>query len=228
MSEPKKGSWFGGLKSLIVEEVPENGTTPAAPSGQPTVTPASTLPMVASIPTPAPVAVVDPSVQKKLEEGLAAEAPPGYAEIINNLTALAEDVTEERARYRAAIRMAAKNGHSQVALLGDMDRCIGILEAKNTEFADEVKRQIETKVGARRASIANREAEITAKTELMARLQQEIGQLQQDNLTESEQISSETSKITSIGNNFRFAYQAVLSNIQTIRNKISTYGEGVK
>lgn len=224
MSESASKKGFGSrLWSLVAEEVPEGPqATPAATAPAPV----PVAPMAVSIPTP--VAVVDPAIQATLEADLNTAAPEGYREIVNDLVTLAEDITDERARYRAAVRMAGKKGHSLLDLLGDLDKCLGILEAKNTEFAAEVKRQIETKVGARRSAIATREAEITAKTELMGRLQQEIAQLQHDNLLESEQISTETAKITGVGNNFRLAYQAVLANIQSIRNKISTYGEGVK
>jgi len=226
MSEPEKKGIGSRLWSLVTEDVPDKNDAqapqaPTAPVGVPM------SPAVASMPfqVSAPVAVIDPVVRKKLEDSISAEAPAGYAEIVNNLVTLSEDIPDERSRYRAAIRLAGKAGHTLDHLLGDLDKCVGILEAKAREFADEVKRQIDTKVGARRTSIAQRESEITSKTQLIVQLQGEIAQLQQANLTESEDIASETAKITGIGNNFNLAYQAVHAAVIEQRNKISTYGK---
>lgn len=223
MNKPTKG-WLSGLRDLVIEETPDKNA-----SDQPQGTPTSAAPVhVVVAPQPVhvvPAATVDPIMRKKLEEAIAAESPPGYSEITGHLVTLGEDITDEKTLYRSAIKIASKNGHDLAALLGDMDKCIGVLEAKEREFNEEAQRQINTKVGARRGAITKREQEIEAKTAMIAQLQQEIAQLRQDNLAETEVISSETAKITATSNNFNVTYQVVHAALIDQRNKIATYGK---
>lgn len=228
MSSDKKGGLWGAIRSVIVEDVPEPEPARApAPSPVPVrdLPPAAVHP---DHPSLAPVkAVVDQAARQRLEQAIASDAPPGYSEIVDMISTLAESIPDEGSRYRAALKLAAKHGHTVQDLLGDMDKCIGILEGKGRDFQEETKSQVARKVGARQKAVQDMDALIKSKQEQIQSIQQEIAQLSEKRGTEAAAITSETAKIQAVTESFEAVYDAVMDKLVDTRKKIEAYGKAV-
>lgn len=230
MAEAEKksflGNFVGSIKSALVEEVPEKReeatTVPEVPAARPAPNPALAQ---RNTPLPPPPAVIDQTVRNKLAEAVAGSAPPGYAELHANISALAEDMPDENARFRAAVKLAIKKGHSVPALLGDVDKCVGILEAKKAEFEKASSVQVEKNVRSRQTEAGGIEANINAKMFEIERLQREVQEATAKRAQLLLDAENEAWRLEAIKTGFVAAYESVKKEILDLRNKIEAQGK---
>jgi hypothetical protein len=232
---------LGFLKSLVMED---DGTTAQptppvslpTPATMPTVSTAPSYPMGGAGTTtpqaayfsapPPPRPQVDEAIRQRLEASLLELAPAGYKELLDDLNTLADVIPHEQSRFAAALKLAAKQGHTLDHLIGDLDTCIGVLETKGREFEDEIKRQIDLKVGARQKALQDIDKKITDMHAEVARLQSEIASVSEQRGNEAASITQATTKIEQTRENFRMTFQAVMADITGTKTKILNYGKG--
>jgi len=211
----KKSIW-ASVKGAFVEEVPEGH--PEAPTGTPAPQHVESHPAIIH-------SVDDGAARKRLEAAIESSAPPGYVELQDTLSTLADSIPDESARWKAAMKLAAKHGHSVEILLGDFDKCIGILEQKGREFEDETQAQLKRKVGGRQATIESLDTQIKTKHEQIQQLQSDISRLSEQRDAESAALTADEQKITSVKEGFVAAYQVVHAQLTDRRNKLATFGK---
>lgn len=223
MTESKSKGIWGAIKGAIVEETPEAAPAQGQSAPPPVPVPQSVAPPPQRVSKPE----VDQEARKRLEASITKAAPPGYVEIMDTVATLADSIPDEGARFRAALKLAAKRGHSLDDLLGDMDKCIGVLEGKKRQFEEETSHQMEAKVVARQKAISGLDEQIRAKQDQMTALQREVSELSEQRGTEAAAITSETANITAVRESFSAAYEVVYAQLQERRQKVSTYGKTV-
>ena len=155
-------------------------------------------------------------VNRLLEE-LAEGAPEGYKDFIGDLATLADALPTEELLYRAALKLAVKQGHSAAGLALDFDKALRLLEEQGRLFAADVEAQVKAKVGGREAEVTRLDAEI-------AKLQESLATLAAAREAEVRAISTDTAKIEGAKVKFEGAYQAVHAQLTDQKSKLVTYG----
>ena len=227
------GKFWQVMEKIGLAETVEEDTPPAAEAS---------IKPTGSIPAPAPVvqrapSVSDPETQAKLAEldksarQQLAQAMEGAGaslveELGDTLETLKESgVEDEKVRYTAAIKGLTKKGHSVSAICQDMDKCIGVLEDKNREFASQLKGQFDKRVGTKTQTVQTCEYQIKVKQAQKAKLDQEIYDLSAQRTEAQSGITDEQNKLTQVGERFDMAYKAIRSEVEAQRAKIAQYGE---
>ncbi len=231
MSESKENrpSIWQSIRSMVVEEVPDPvvASVPVTKSGATMRnTPIPTVPVDQALLTPMK-AQADQAARQRLEQAISASAPAGYSDVSDTILTLADSIPDESQRYKAALKLAAKHGHSVSDLLGDFDKCIGVLESKGREFQDEIKSQVEKKVGSRQAKVRTIEGLVSQNQSRIGALHKEIEQLTEQLSTENSAISADTARIQDVNDGFTASYDAVLAQLVDQRKKIELYGKVV-
>jgi hypothetical protein len=134
-------------------------------------------------------------------------------------------VDDEKVRYTAAIKSLIKKGHPVSAICQDVDKCVGVLEDKNREFASQLKAQFDKRVGSKTQTVQTCDAQILAKTAQKEKLNQEIADLAAQKSEAQQGITDEQLKLTQVGERFDMAYKAIRSEVESQRAKIAQYGE---
>lgn len=212
--EKKKG---GGWKSLFVADDGEEA--PAAPTPAVIPTGGATKPLPAPPPAPIPAAApaVDEGMVSRLLEDLAESAPEGYKDFIGDLATLADTLPSEELLYRAALKLAGKQGHTPQGLALDYDKSLRLLEEQGRLFAADVETQVKAKVGGREAEVARLDTEI-------AKLQETLATLAATRETEVRAIATDTAKIEGAKIKFEGAYHAVHAQLTDQKSKLIAYG----
>jgi hypothetical protein len=198
---PKKKS---GWKSLFVSEE-EDASSPARPDPAP-------IPGNGASPSshPVPATAMDPESYNRLEAALLAAAPKGFRALLTNLDTLRKAVPDEGTLYKAALAVLAPQGHSVPSLVIDLDQCVKSLELQRAEFLEEIARQTEMRVGARKRELEQVDAETRA---LVAK---------RDELVKS--IEADSIQIETVRSGFEGAYQVKHAQLLDQKNKLATYG----
>jgi chromosome segregation ATPase len=215
-----KKSLFGSIGSAVhgalFDDTPDAGKSP--PVEDASSAPQTPWPPPPSVYTAQPSHVIDQAVRQKLEASVAESAPPGYVELQDTLASLAEAIPDEFKRWQAALKLTAKHGNTVEALLGDFDKCIGVLEQKDRQFDDETQAQLKRKVGDKKAHIDQLDQQII-------QLQQQIADLTQQRSQEAATMTQDQQKILSVKESFDAAYQAVHSQLTERRAKLASFGK---
>lgn len=121
---------LSGAASLFVDtvEVPEHSGTASAPvaqrppNGRLTPLPSAPTPFhtATTIPAPTPSVAPDPEAMSDLEERLHKAMTPEYTSFMEHFNMLAEDVPDERARFRAALRTSHTTPEQLIAAMDQM------------------------------------------------------------------------------------------------------------
>lgn len=221
-----------GVLSEVPAETPAADATPAPPTTS--ATPAAAAPKAVA----APVVGTDPdqakklaelqaSVQKRLIDVMENDGAPLVEELMGTLETLQDSIPDERACFLAALKLLKKRSITVQSILGDYDKCLGVLEENKRLFEADIQKQVDQRVGAKQRAVADYEKAIQAKNEQIATLQQEIADLVVKKDTEQSAVSVERSKIDQFHGTFNVVYQNVRSAVEQQRVKVSQYGEGV-
>lgn len=214
----KKGGF--SFKSLFVQEVEDEA--PAAPVGPPAGLRAGPAGLPAArqvaVPPPLPMSVIDEAMLGRLMEQLTSEAPKGYVEFLGDLQTLADALPTEELQYKAALKLAAKQGHNSEVLALDFEKTIRLLEEQGRQFNEDAAQQVQAKVGTRQAEVTRLNQEIAAK-------QAELEALHTKLAAESDAITADTAKIESAKTKFAGAYAAAHAQITDQKAKITYYGK---
>ena len=149
-------SFLNDLKHLIVEEEPNAQPKEAATS-------------VAQSTSVAPTPIVDSNLTATFVSNLrekfdTASSATLLGQFTNTLESLSEAIPEEGIRFRAALKVLAKqNGVTSDQLVGAFNDLLGVLENEASKFKFQVDKQKTTEVDARDAQMQQINAQIEAK-----------------------------------------------------------------
>lgn len=218
----------------VLSEVPAETPAAAEPTPQATAPVAVAAKPVATVTTPVAdpdqakkLAELQASVQKRLIDVMENDGAPLVEELMGTLETLQDSIPDERACFLAALKLLKKRSITVQAILGDYDKCLGVLEENKRLFEADIQKQVDQRVGAKQRAVADYEKAIQAKNEQIATLQQEIADLVVKKDTEQSAVSVERSKIDQFHGTFNHVYQNVRSAVEQQRVKVSQYGEGV-
>lgn len=216
-------------ESVGVLEVEDASSTPAP---TPTAASAPVIGQSASVRPPAAVAPadvnriaeLDKTSRDRLIQAMQGAGANAVTDLGDMLDTLRDAIPDERTLYSKALNVLAKKGITTVQVVGDYDKCIGVLEENAREFEANCKSQKESRIGTRLKAIETYNATIAAKQQQLLQLQQEISDLQQKSNTDQASIAGEQAKIDQVQERFTLAYRAIRSEVEAQRTKVSTYG----
>lgn len=222
------GKLRSGLSSLLFETVPDapaDGKAPAAPASPQATTPAS--PSVAPAVKP-PVAgedEIDRGIQAKLVEAIDGAGATLYSELDDFVDMMADTIPDENVRWKKGIELLSKKGHTVLAILGDIDKCIGALEEHGRIFSRNVEQQLRDRVGSRVQSVESLTKQITEKEATLAAMQAEIDGLKQKRDTDQAAISIEQAKVERVQTRFAVVFPTVLDEVKTQRKRVEAFSK---
>lgn len=203
------------LKSIFYEEdPPPTASKPAATSAAPVI---SNHTSSAPAPSSAETAELDQKLHKLLMAALDGAGIAIYKALEDMLESLADVVPDENLRYKKALQILAKQGHTLPLILQDIDKAIGALEDSSREFEATQKRQFQQSVGALHQSVEALTAQITAKEAEAARLRNEIAEMTKKRDADAASISTEQAQIDRVGGRYSVVYGAFMREIQSQR-----------
>lgn len=172
---------------------------------------------------PSKYADVDKACRDKLINAMENDGAPLPEAFMETLSAL-EAIPVEEARFKTALNLMGKQGHTPGAILSDYDKTLGVLAETATSFEASLQSQIEVKVGAKQQAVEQLTVTISEKEALIQAARVEIEQLKVQRDTEQSGIADEQIKLSTVQHRFKVIYQAVLTEIQNQRGKIAQYG----
>lgn len=229
-----------GLAEKVDAPTPEaaieeaKATAVAAASPPPKVAAA-----MAAVPAPTPDAPKSPSIEPELVKNfddlarkqLIAAMEGSGASLVEDLemllSTLRENITDETALYKSALKILIKQGHSIDAIRQDFDKCIGALEDEDRQFGVNLKRQMEGRVGSRIKEVTACNEAIQAKQAQIEQLQTEIAELASKAHEAQGEVTGEQAKLDLAQSRFTLNYNALKSQIESHSGKVMQYGEGL-
>lgn len=211
----------GLVKSTEVDDKPG-----PVKGSEPKIVAAATVTKSAGV-DPAKIAAIDESVRKELTGAVDASGSRFVTELTDTLTTLEDVVTDETKRYETALKFLKKKGVSITDVVGDLDSCIGALEAKDREFRNQLQDQFKKKVGSRQEAVQGFTDSIATKQAQIESLQSEINQARSQRDEAQRGITEEQSKLDLVTERFSIAYKSIRAVVEAQRAKISQYGGSV-
>ncbi len=199
MTEKKTKSLWDLFSNEVPDKAPTRNTPlPPAPVG----TPVGGTGPGTSWSAAGPVGP-DPKALASLEARLQASLPPDYAAFMETFQSIAEDIPDERARFKVAL----KTTHSNVdSVLAAIDQLAATMEAAHQDF----NQKLEGKLQAQHAL----EETMTAKAQQLQQLQEELQAL-------DVQKKEGQTKIANARLGFEAALKQVMDRLATQKTRIS-------
>lgn len=221
------------LKGAFVETVPDPEEKPGqASSPVPPTVPAIPTAVRASQPgappRPADAALIE-SIDKAAREQLGAALEGSGANLVRELgdllDSLREAIPDPKAAHKAAIKVLLKKGNTISGICSDYDKCIGVLEGKDREFAAQLKSQFDKRVGSRSKLVEDCGVQMATKKAQVEQLQAEIAELSSKSSEAQSEILEEQSKLQLAQSRFTAGYKALRAQIESQRAETAQYGE---
>lgn len=204
-----------GLKSFFYEDDPAPGAAVApAPAAAPVV---SNHAPTAPSPSASENAELDQKLHGLLMATLDGAGIAVYKALDDMVDSLADVVPDQNLRYKKALEILAKQGHTLPLILQDIDKAIGALEDSSRDFEATQKNQFQQSVGALHRSVDEATARITAKQAEAAKLAQEIGELSKKRDADAASISTAQANIDRVGGRYTVVYQTFMREVQAQR-----------
>jgi len=220
--------WKGLAKVGLVEI---NEDAPAASQGETaaqhtavTARPAAT-PAAPPVGDPGLVATLDESSRAQLVASMEASGAQLVEDLMDMLGTLRENITDEAALYKAALKILIKQGNTVLAIRQDFDKCIGALETTNREFAAQLKSQLDKRVGGKLKTAQDCKAQIAAKQQQIEALQNEVANLAAQAHEAEGSVADEQAKLDLAQQRFTHNYTAIRGEIEANCAKVAQYGE---
>ncbi|WP_411884671.1 hypothetical protein [Polaromonas sp. YR568] len=223
---PEGGSsFFGKLRDVLFE--PE--VAPAAP-GAPAGTGKSAAPAPAS-PAPAGAAAAaarNPMVDRMME--VVMEKTTAYTALVEAVTPLEAFIPDEASRYKAAFGIVGKTRTlEQIVQSIDMQH-LPALEAESQRFHGQAKNQQDLQINARIREIDSLRGSVAKMDEERTRLQERLGQIQQEvegahkKIAGFEnEIAAKRAEIVEVNIRFESALAVVKAQLVEARAKVLRY-----
>lgn len=222
---PEGGSsFFGKLRDVLFEPEPTPGATAAADKSA--ATSHAPAPSAAAAVTAANVK--NPMVDRMME--VVMEKTTAYTALVEAVTPLEAFIPDEASRYKAAFGIVGKTRTlDQIVQSIDMQH-LPALEAESQRFHGQAKNQQDLQINARIREIDALRASVAKVDEERARLQDRLGQIQQEVETahkkiagfESE-IAAKRAEIVEVNIRFESALAVVKAQLVEARAKVVRY-----
>jgi chromosome segregation ATPase len=173
----------------------------------------------------AKLAELDKAARQQLIQAMEDSKVPLVEELGDLLESLRESIPDEKALYKAALKILVKKGSSISAICSDMDKCIGVLEDKDREFLSQLKSQFDKRVGSKKTAVDSCKQQVDAKRVQIRALESDISTLETQGQEAQGSISEEEEKLSQVQGRFEMVYRATRSEIESQRAKIAQYGE---
>jgi chromosome segregation ATPase len=134
---------------------------------------------------------------------------------------LKEDLPDEEARFKAAVKMVVRRGPTMVDLIGDVDSCVGVLQQKGREFRQELESQIDKKVGAKKRKLKETDDLVAAKHLQIEALSKEIQDLTGQRNDIYAAINDGQREIDEVRDRFEVVYKSVQEELEAKKARLS-------
>jgi chromosome segregation ATPase len=206
------------LKSFFLEEDPPSPAPEDTPQASPkTAVISNTGPSTVPTVSPAEMTAIDQRLQTILLEAIASSGAPAYKALDDVVDSLEDVVPNVNDRYRKALQILTKQGHSPITILNDVDKVIGALEESSRQFEVDQKNHFQNSVGALHRSVETLGQQIAAKQAEIARLTQEVQTLAQKRDADAASIASEQAQIDHVEGRFKVVFNTFMSEVQSQR-----------
>jgi hypothetical protein len=221
---PEGGSsFFGKIRDVLFE--PE--TAPAAPAatGKAAAAPAPASPAPAGV---AAAAARNPMVDRMME--VVMEKTTAYTALVEAVTPLEAFIPDEASRYKAAFGIVGKTRTlEQIVQSIDMQH-LPALEAESQRFHGQAKNQQDLQINARIREIDSLRGSVAKMDEERTRLQERLGQIQQEvegahkKIAGFEnEIAAKRAEIVEVNIRFESALAVVKAQLVEARAKVLRY-----
>lgn len=230
MSRLLKGLQKIGL--VTITDDPPAANTPTPPVTAPPITPnvgvftrAPVAPL-SSTPVLTPeqaqrLAELDNHAKERLLNVLVNDGAPLCEELSETVETLEDAIPDEAGRYRAALKLMAKKGHTKEAIAENYVKCLAALAVNAAEFDRETQDAIQRKVGSRQQQLTSLQGQIKSRQEQIELLQKEIVNIQAQCEAETVAIGEESHKITLVRDRFIAIYNVVRAEIEDQQKKVT-------
>jgi len=207
------------LRKVIGLFVTDDSASEAGPEGASKPTPAPAVSVVQNGKTAVAGHVAqnaDPALMGRLREAVAKSTETALRDFMAVVEALAEDVTDERSRYRAALRVAGKQGITLARIIRAFEDRLRLLQREKQQFEAAMETRFKEAVGGRQEDLERVNAEVAELRERLTGLESRAGEL-------TAAIEAEQQKIEQVSTSFDAAYAVVASEIESEREKIGAH-----
>lgn len=223
MSEDKKRGLLGRIGDVFAPEVGDEVDPKDLP-------PVASLPARSAVAFPSSV-TVDPARAKQLDDAATAQLSSAmekvagsYADLTTDMDVLVEAVPDEGLRLKAAMKMLSKKGITMAKLLGDVDACLGALEAENRTFKAATQDQIDQKVGSKRKAVEQTKASMSAKQAQIVAIQADLVALGEQLSATAADVKAEEDNITVVQDRFSYVFTNMRASLTAQRARIAAQG----
>jgi chromosome segregation ATPase len=213
------------VKNTFSEDASDESEKPVKPDPSQPIPP--TVPAVPAKTAASPPRPVDQERAASLDAAARAELAPALAaskfqrEISETMDLLKEDLPDEEARFKAAVKMIVRKGPTMVDLIGDIDSCVGVLQEKGREFREVLESQIDQKVGAKKRKMKETDDLIAAKHLQIETLSKEIQELTGQRNDIYAAINDGQREIDEVKERFEVVYKSVQDELAAKKAKLS-------
>lgn len=206
------------LKAFFYEEDEKKPAPPAQEvhSSAPVISNQPSTPTV----SPAEIQEVDKKLHEILMESLRVAGIASYTALDDMLDSLADIAPDLNVRYKKALEILAKQGHSLPLIYQDIEKAVGALEEASRNFEADQKKQFQESVGALHTSVDKLSQQIAAKQAQQAALTQEIAMLTKSRDTSTAEIASEQAQIDKVEGRFVIVYKSFMDEVQGQKSEI--------
>ena len=214
----KKTSVFGFLKNIVAEEVPDNArptrSTPLPPA--PRVVEHAGDHFAATSTGPV---LPDAQALSKLEARLQAACPAPYVAFMEQYESLKEDITDERTRFKVAL----KTTHTTAEVIVDaLEHLLETMTKAKDEFTHSFDDNKQKKMGAAQEAITAGEQLIASSEEQIKTIQEKIVSLKQKRETDIQNMQDESHRLDAILGGFSAAHAQVVHRLEDQKSRIAS------
>ncbi len=201
------------LKAFFYEEGDAKKPAPAQE-------PHASAPVISNQPAPAPatdpaeVQAIDKQLQEVLMASLHEAGIAAYTALDDMLDSLADIAPNLDVRYKKALEILGKQGHSLPLIYQDIEKAVGALEDASRAFEADQKKQFQTSVGTLHRTVDTLTQQIAAKTTQRDALTQEIAALTKSRDENTAEISSAQAQIDKVEARFVIVYKSFMDEVE--------------
>jgi predicted nucleic acid-binding Zn-ribbon protein len=219
--QKKSGGFLDKLKGLVAEEVPDRPTrqtpVPAAPAhavqhvGQDHYDPAPGSALVGA----------DPAALAKLEARLQAACPAPYAKFMEQYDSLKEDISDERTRFKVALKTTHTTG---VEISGALETLLSAMDSAKHEFEHSWDENRKKRVAESDQSISSSDELIKSSEEQIKAIQEKIAALRTKRDSDVANAKEEIRRLDGIRGGFEAAHHQVTSRLSNLKERLAALG----
>jgi len=219
--------FWKGLAKVGLVTIEDDAVTTAVPESEASPQPITSRPppRAAATGDRELVATLDTSSRDQLVAAMEASGAQLVEDLMDMIGTLRENISDEAALYKAALKILVKQGNTVSAIRQDFDKCIGALEATNRDFASQLKTQLDKRVGGKLKIAQDCKAQMAAKQQQIEDLQDEVANLAAQAHEAESSVADEQAKLDLAQQRFTHNYTAIRGEIEGTCAKVAQHGE---